>query len=797
MALILEITKADGAVARVPLQDPATKVAAWPGGSVRIVDSATGKTPAGITAKKVGDSLLVDGLPEGKAVEVTKFYADCTPAAQCSMVIDPADGGEAVTISQSSQPVAVLDGGQPLMYAQAAGATQTDTSDRAAAATATGGSSGGIPTGAILGGLALVGLAAAAGGGGSSSSPSPTPTPDTTAPDKPVISAVASDNVVNASEAAAGVAVSGTAEAASTVTVTWGSATKTATADASGKWSVNFASGEVPADGNTTISATARDAAGNTSVAGTHPVTVDKTAPGVPTAVAGVDGSVTGTAEAGSTVKLGSATVTADGTGHYQFAAGTLASGATGSVTATDAAGNTGAAKSVTAGSYELGTTGGDTLVGTAAYLDGGAGHDVIVGGSGGAVRNYQFDYWKVTDAGSILYNDVGTSVTFGASAQNGWTIGTTTTDYTAGVGPTAVVQHSGGEVGGVFAGMNLLAQTSFPYIADDTGGGGHGYWNTVRNPSAPGATLSQNITTDAGAQYTLSMQVGNEAWLPAGDPTDPGPSIGVYWGGQLLGLYDGVTHTWSGTAPGVTTPAAQGGGDSASREVWTWTVTASGDATALEIRAYSDIPQQADTQVMKVDRITLDPVAAGGDGTLVGGAGNDLIFGQGGNDTIYGGAFGTTPATTDGGADTFVYSMRAGNGADVVKDFQVGTDRIYLVDALDTEASASLAAGDGSGGTTTTHSDTNLTFADFVQGTSSSQYLTVADDGNGWVKLGLFGGSTNGTTATALGSVVLEGVAYGTGAGQYDTVQDLFSANVLVATMDGFHAGLMALPPV
>lgn len=793
MALILEITKADGAVSRVALQDQTTKVAAWPGGTVRIVDSATGKAPAGITAKKVGDSLLVDGLPQGKAVEVTKFYTDCSPAAKCSMVIEPADGSEAVTIDQSSAPVAVVDGGQPLMYAQAASGTQTDASAGAAAAAATGGTSGGVPTEAIIGGIALLGVAAAAsgGGGGGGSSTPPPPPADTTPPEAPVISAVASDNIVNAAEAAAGVAVSGTAEAGSTVTVTWGTTSKTATADASGKWSVSFAAGEVPADGNTTISATARDAAGNTSVAGTHPVTVDTTAPGAPTATAGVDGSVTGTAEAGSTVKLGSATVTADASGHYEFAAGTLASGTTGSVTATDAAGNTSPAKSVTASTYELGTAGGDTIVGTAAYIDGGAGNDVIIGGSGGAVRNYQFDYWKVTDASGVLYNDVGAQITFGATAQNGWTIGTTTTTHTADPGASAVVQHSGGEVGSVFAGMNLLAQSAYPAIADDTGGGGQFYWNTVRNPSAPGATLSQNVITDAGAQYTLSMQVGNEAWLPAGDPTDPSPSIGVYWGGQLLGLYDGVTHTWSGTAPSVTTPAAQGGGDSASRQVWTWTVTASGDATALEIRAYSDIPQQADTQVMKVDRITLDPVGAGGDGTIIGGAGNDLIFGQGGNDTIYGGAFGTNPTTTDSGADTFVYSMRAGNGNDVIKDFQVGVDRIYLVDALDTERSASLAPGDGIVAGTTANADTNLTYADFAKADSPTQYLTVTADDNGWLKLGFFGQDNTGA-ATDLGSVVLEGV----NAADYSGVQSLFTGPnaILSATMDGFHTGLQVV---
>ena len=98
MALLLEITKADGSVTRTPLQSQATKVGAWPGGKVKIVDSATGKAPAGISAKKVGDSLVVDNLPEGKTVEITKFYTDCSPATPCSLVIDPADGGQAAAI---------------------------------------------------------------------------------------------------------------------------------------------------------------------------------------------------------------------------------------------------------------------------------------------------------------------------------------------------------------------------------------------------------------------------------------------------------------------------------------------------------------------------------------------------------------------------------------------------------------------------------------------------------------------------------------------------------------------------
>jgi len=92
------------------------------------------------------------------------------------------------------------------------------------------------------------------------------------------IAPVAVDDRVNAAEKSAGVTVSGTAEAGSQVTVTWGSTTKTVTATGGGTWSASFASGEIPADGSTTIKATATDAAGNKSAERTHSVTIDTAA---------------------------------------------------------------------------------------------------------------------------------------------------------------------------------------------------------------------------------------------------------------------------------------------------------------------------------------------------------------------------------------------------------------------------------------------------------------------------------------------------------------------------------------
>ncbi|WP_350296404.1 Ig-like domain-containing protein [Limnohabitans sp. Rim8] len=143
----------------------------------------------------------------------------------------------------------------------------------------------------------------------------------------PVVTAVATDNVVNGAEKTAGVAVSGTAEAGASVAVTWGATTKTVTATG-GNWTANFTSAQVPADGNTSVSAVATDVLGNVSVAGTRAVTVD-TAVAAPVvgavatdnAVSGAEKTagvaVSGTAEAGASVAVtwGATTKTVTATG--------------------------------------------------------------------------------------------------------------------------------------------------------------------------------------------------------------------------------------------------------------------------------------------------------------------------------------------------------------------------------------------------------------------------------------------------------------------------------------------------
>jgi len=106
------------------------------------------------------------------------------------------------------------------------------------------------------------------------------PPADTQAPSAPTITSPA-NNSYNKDGV---VTVSGTAEAGSSVTVVDDASsptTKTATADTTtGAWSVTFGSSSSKlSDATYTYSATAKDAAGNTSSASTLKVTVDKTSP--------------------------------------------------------------------------------------------------------------------------------------------------------------------------------------------------------------------------------------------------------------------------------------------------------------------------------------------------------------------------------------------------------------------------------------------------------------------------------------------------------------------------------------
>ncbi|MGD7245203.1 Ig-like domain-containing protein, partial [Ralstonia pseudosolanacearum] len=188
-------------------------------------------------------------------------------------------------------------------------------------------------------------------------------TVDTVAPASPVVASVTDDVdpvtgaiVSGSSTNDATPTLAGTAEAGSTITVyDNGTAIGTTTADASGNWT--FTPATALADGSHSITVTATDAAGNVSTATSAiTLTVDTAAPTAPTLNPSDGTTLSGTAEAGSTVSLDlngdgtpDATVTADGSGNWTYTPTTpLTNGTVVSATATDPAGNVSPAATVT-----------------------------------------------------------------------------------------------------------------------------------------------------------------------------------------------------------------------------------------------------------------------------------------------------------------------------------------------------------------------------------------------------------------------------------------------------------------
>ncbi|MBE4805704.1 BapA/Bap/LapF family large adhesin [Enterobacter cloacae complex sp. P43RS] len=177
---------------------------------------------------------------------------------------------------------------------------------------------------------------------------------DTLAPAAPVISSVIDDvgsvigpvtgtNPTNDTHPA----LSGTAEANATVRIYDGiTLVGTVTADGNGNWTLPETT--TLTQGTHNFTATATDAAGNTSPASAvTTIIVDLTAPTAPTGTFNADGSVlTGNAEAGSTVTIrltdgSTVTTTAGSNGTYSYTfVNKQTEGQTLQITATDAAGN-------------------------------------------------------------------------------------------------------------------------------------------------------------------------------------------------------------------------------------------------------------------------------------------------------------------------------------------------------------------------------------------------------------------------------------------------------------------------
>ena len=96
-----------------------------------------------------------------------------------------------------------------------------------------------------------------------------------------------------------------------------------------------------------------------------------------------------------------------------------------------------------------------------------------------------------------------------------------------------------------------------------------------------------------------------------------------------------------------------------------------------------------AATRVTTADGVTADVRAGGGNDTLIGGTRDDRLQGEAGNDDITGGA-GDDAIFTGTGSDIVRY--RAGDGTDIIYDFNAASDRLILTDIASASSAGDLA---------------------------------------------------------------------------------------------------------
>ncbi|AWJ94861.1 hemagglutinin/hemolysin-related protein (plasmid) [Azospirillum baldaniorum] len=352
--------------------------------------------------------------------------------------------------------------------------------------------------------------------GNTSSAGTQSLTIDTTAPNAPsVTSAALTKN--------AAPTLTGAAEADSTVTVTVGGATYTTTAT-NGSWSINLATAtptsgslSLNANGANPVSATATDAAGNISLAGTQTLTIDTTAPSAPTVTTELSNSttptLTGTAEAGSTVTVtvGGATYTTTATNGGAWSlnlatatptAGSLNLNANGAnpvtATATDAAGNVSAPGTQ---SLTIDTTAPNAPAVTSAALTNSA--TPVIGGT--------------AEAGSTVTVAIG-GATYTTTATNGgaWSLNLATATPTAGslnlnangANPvTATATDAAGNTSSAGT-QSLTIDTTLPNAPAVTSAAlSNSTTPTLTGTAEAGSTVTVTV---GGATYTTTASNGN-----------------------------------------------------------------------------------------------------------------------------------------------------------------------------------------------------------------------------------------------------------------------------------------------
>jgi gliding motility-associated-like protein len=590
---------------------------------------------------------------------------------------------------------------------------------------------------------------------------------DTTAPAVPTVVAQTTNDTTPI--------ITGTAEAGSTVTIVVGGATYTTTANGSGDWTLDTGvavpvSGTFAPNVNGTneVAVTSTDAAGNsTGDATTLELTIDTTAPAVPTVVAQTTNDttpiITGTAEAGSTVTIvvGGATytTTANGSGDWTLdtgvavpMSGTFAPNVNGTnevaVTSTDAAGNsTGDATTL-----ELTI---DTTAPAVPTVVAQTTNDVtptITGTSGTGVALAAGETMTVTVNGATY--------TVVPDASGNWSVDTGVDVPSSGVlaafvdgvsyEVVATVTDGGGNSTSDSSSNEITIDTSAPTAPTVVSQTTNDVTPTITGTSGTGAALLAGETmtvTVNGATYTV---VPNASGAWSVDTGVDVPSSGV-----LAAFVDGVSYE-------VVATVTDGGGNSTS------------DSSSNEITIDTSAPTAPTVVSQTTNDVT--PTITGTSGT-----GAALLAGE------------TMTVTVNGATYTVVPNASGAWSVDTGVDVPSSGVLAAFVDGVSYEVVATVTDG---GGNSTSDATTNEVTID----TSAPTAPTVASQTTNDVTPTITGTSGTGV-ALAAGetmTVTVNGATYtvvpdASGNWSVDTGVDVPSSGVLGTFVDGVSYEVVA----
>ena len=183
-----------------------------------------------------------------------------------------------------------------------------------------------------------------------------------------------------------------------------------------------------------------------------------------------------------------------------------------------------------------------------------------------------------------------------------------------------------------------------------------------INNGSAFNYSFANNVFADPEAAALTYSISGNPAWLNF-DPTSrtfSGTANSAGTSTITVSASDGTNVTSTNFALIVNTPVVATSVFDQSGATSGQTIIGTAIADNIFGSAFNDLIRAGD-----------------GDDDINGNGGNDRLYGDGGNDIIVGG-FGTDNLYGGLGSDTFVIQA-AGNGLDIVNDFQNGVDFIGL----------------------------------------------------------------------------------------------------------------------